>query len=375
MIKVLNIISDTNVGGAGRAVLNYLKYINNEEFSATVLVPKGSLLTERIKNLGVPVFEIDAIADKSLDASASKKLMAIIRELNPDIVHTHGSISGRIAAKKCGKKVVFTRHSAFPFPAYVRKTPLRFLYKYLYEHYSDRIVAISPAGAKIMTDCGISEKKIDVMMNGVELVARDGLEKCAEMRTKYGIKNGDFIIGMLARIEEYKGHLDVLEALKILRDEDRKIKLIIAGTGSFENAVKKRAEELGLSGSVIFTGFVNDVAAVLSLMNVQINASYVSETSSLSLLEGMSMALPAVASNFCGNPWLVDDGVSGLLFEPRNVKDLAEKIKRLMDDPVLLAELGKGAEKSYGEKFTGKVYAGNLEDVYRKVISSGNWRK
>lgn len=370
MIKVLNIISDTNVGGAGRAVLNYLKYMDRSEFTAAVAVPVGSRLTERVRALGIQVFEIDAMADKSLDTSASRKLRALIREFDPDIVHTHGSISGRIAAKKCGKKVVFTRHSAFPFPSYVRKTPLRLVYKYLYEHYSDRIVAISPAGAKIMTDCGISEKKIDVMMNGVEPVKRADSEICAAISEKYGIEDGDFVVGILARIEEYKGHLDILDALKLLRDEGRKVKLIIAGTGGFEDAVKKRTEELLLSECVIFTGFVDDVSTVLSVMDVQLNASYISETSSLSLLEGMSMGLPAVASDCCGNPWLVDDGGSGLLFRPREPSDLAEKLKRLMDEPELLSKLGAGAYRAYTERFTGKVYAENLENIYRKTVSA-----
>ena len=374
MIKVLNVISDTNVGGAGRAVLNYLKYMDKNEFSAAVVVPVGSFLTERVRALGVTVFEIDAMADKSLDSAASKKLRQVIHEYNPDIVHTHGSLSGRVAAKKCGKKVVFTRHSAFPFPAYVRKTPLKLLYQYLYEHYSDRIITISPAGAKIMTDCGISEKKIDVMMNGVEPVLRCSDEKCAVLRREYDIKDGEFVFGVLARIEEYKGHLDVLDALKALRGEGRKAKLIIAGTGSFESAVKAHAAALDLAENVVFTGFVEDVAAVLSLMDVQVNASYVSETSSLSLLEGFSMGLPAVASNCCGNPWLVDDGVSGLLFQPQNGVDLAEKLKQLMDTPTLLKALGKGAENAYREKFTGTVYAENLEKVYRRALLCGKER-
>ncbi len=371
MINVLNIISDTNIGGAGRAVLNYLQYMDGNAFSAKVVVPKESMLIEPVSSLQVPVVEIDAMADKSYDRAAIKKLKEIISRENPDIVHTHGSLSGRIAGKRCGKKVVFTRHSAFPFPGYVCKTPLRLVYKYLYEHYSDRIIAISPAGAKLMTDAGISPKKISVMMNGVSPVQRDE-GKADILRKKYGIKDGDFVIGILARIEEYKGHMDVLDTLKILKEHGRSVKLIIAGTGTFETQVRLRTRELGLEDSVIFTGFVEDVSQVLSAMDLQVNASYVSETSSLSLLEGMSMGLPMAATDCCGNPWIVDQEVSGYLFPPRDAGALASIVERLMDDRELLKRLGQGALTSYQERFTGQIYAKTLEDIYRSVLSDGS---
>ena len=371
MINVLNIISDTNIGGAGRAVLNYLKFMDRENFGASVVMPVGSCLREPVEALGVKVVEIDAMADKSFDKDALGKLKRIIGTEDPDIVHTHGSLSGRIAGKRCGKKVVFTRHSAFPFPSYVRKTPLRLVYKYLYEHYSDRIIAISPAGAKLMTDAGISEEKISVMMNGVSPVERASSERIRELKAQYGIGNGDFVIGILARIEEYKGHIYVLEALRLLRDQGRKVKLIIAGTGGFEGQVRKHASELGVDRDTVFTGFVSDVSGVLSLMDLQVNASYISETSSLSLLEGMSMGLPMAASDCCGNPWIVDDGISGFLFPPKDAAALADIIARVVSDRDLLKRLGEGALAAYKERFTGQIYAKELENIYRGLLAPG----
>ncbi len=371
MINVLNIISDTNIGGAGRAVLNYLKFMDRENFGASVVMPVGSCLREPVEALGVKAVEIDAMADKSFDKDALGKLKRIIGTEDPDIVHTHGSLSGRIAGKRCGKKVVFTRHSAFPFPSYVRKTPLRLVYKYLYEHYSDRIIAISPAGAKLMTDAGISEEKISVMMNGVSPVERASSERIRELKAQYGIGNGDFVIGILARIEEYKGHIYVLEALRLLRDQGRKVKLIIAGTGGFEGQVREHASELGVDRDTVFTGFVSDVSGVLSLMDLQVNASYISETSSLSLLEGMSMGLPMAASDCCGNPWIVDDGISGFLFPPKDAAALADIIDRVVSDRDLLKRLGEGALAAYKERFTGQIYAKELENIYRGLLAPG----
>ena len=108
MIKVLNIISDSNIGGAGRCVLNFLKYYDRNKFLVKVVVPRGSLLIPEIKKLATEYIEADSIAEKSFDKNAVKVLKKIIKEENPDIVHTHGNLSGRVAAKMCGKKIIYT---------------------------------------------------------------------------------------------------------------------------------------------------------------------------------------------------------------------------------------------------------------------------
>ena len=114
MIRVLQIISDTNIGGGGRSLLNYLSCCDRSRFSPSVVLPRSSALTERVRALDVPVEEIDAMADRSLDLRAIPPLTRILRRERPDLVHTHGSLSGRIAARLAGCPVVYTRHCAFP---------------------------------------------------------------------------------------------------------------------------------------------------------------------------------------------------------------------------------------------------------------------
>lgn len=366
MIKVLNILSDTNIGGAGRTVLNYFEYMDRNRFMAAAVVPEGSMLTPRLKKLDIPVIEIGAMADRSMDPRAIAPLRDVIRLSNPDIVHTHGSFSGRLAGAMCKKPVVFTRHSAFPFPDRVTKTPLRFAYKYMYTHWADRIIVISPAGVKPLTDLGVPEDKLEVMMNGVKPLERRPIGEQAAYRRALGIGPSDMVAVMAARIEEYKGHLDVLDAMGRLSGEG--IKLVVAGTGSFEAEVKKRSALLGLDGSVIFTGFLTDVAPLMSIADVQINASFISETSSLSLIEGMSLGVPAVASDCSGNPWLVEDGVSGLLFPPRDPDALASRLRELSRNRGELQRLGIGARRAYLDRFTGEAYAARIEKVYSKVM-------
>ena len=368
MIRVLNVISDSNIGGAGRVLLNYLQYADRNQFETMIAVPRGSLLCEPLRELGGIVHEVDGLAERSYHKDDVRTLMELIRKVNPDIVHTHGALSGRIAGRRCGKAVVYTRHSAFPVPAKLKYPPGRWVNKLVNEHYADHIIAVSPAAAENLTDAGISAKKITVMMNGVAPLTRASDEECAALRAELGLDPNVFTAGILARIEPYKGHLYILEAAEQLKGEGRDFRILIAGTGSFEAEVRRAIAEKKLEREVLFLGFRSDVAKLLSILDVQLNASYGTETSSLSILEGMSMGLPAIVSSYGGNPCLIDDGENGLIFPSRDSAALARALARLMDEPETLKIMQKRAVEIFHERFTGEIFARNVERVYLNTL-------
>ncbi|NLT13934.1 MAG: glycosyltransferase family 4 protein, partial [Clostridiales bacterium] len=152
------------------------------------------------------------------------------------------------------------------------------------------------------------------------------------------------------------------------RDEGRPLKVLIAGTGAYENEVRKKTQELGLSDTVVFTGFITDVAPFLSILDVQLNASYGTEATSLSLLEGMSIGLPAVVSDYGGNPYVIENEKNGLLFHTLDSAGLAGCIRRLMDNPELLSRLGESAAFIFNDRFTGRIFAQNIESIYIKTL-------
>ena len=368
MIHVLNVISDSNIGGAGRVLLNYLQYADRKQFETMIAVPRGSLLCEPLRELGGVVHEVDGLAERSYHKDDVRTLMELIRKVNPDIVHTHGALSGRIAGRRCGKAVIYTRHSAFPVPAKLKYPPGRWVNKLVNEHYADHIIAVSPAAAQNLTDAGISKNKITVMMNGVAPLTRASDEECAALRAELGLAPNVFTAGILARIEPYKGHLYILEAAEQLKREGRDFRILIAGTGSFENEVRKAIAEKNLENEVLFLGFRSDVAKLLSILDVQLNASYGTEASSIALCEGMSLGVPAIASDYGGNPWQIDDGEDGLIFPSRDSAALARALARLMDEPETLKNMQKRAVEIFHERFTGEIFARNVERVYLNTL-------
>ena len=369
MIKILHVISDTNIGGAGRLLLGYLSGYSSTEFENTVLLPKNSMLTPRIRALGIPLYELNAVGDKSYDPAAVREIKKLIKALDPDIVHTHGSFSGRVAGKRCKKPVVFTRHSAFLPGPRMTKGLGKFIHKRLNERYADRIIAVSPICKQALTMGGVNGGMIDVIFNSVPAINPENRQATEKIRTDLGILPGEFTAGIIARIEPYKGQLFVVEAAKILKDGGQRIKIIIAGTGAQEDDVKNRARELGVEDIVVFAGFVSDVDSLLYALDVQINASTV-EASSLSLLEGMSIGLPAVASNASGNPWVISDGENGLLFENKNPRDLADKLAEFVDSAELREALSQGALRIFKQKFSLDVFSKSTEETYKKALEA-----
>ncbi|MBQ6756296.1 MAG: glycosyltransferase family 4 protein [Oscillospiraceae bacterium] len=368
MIKVMNIISDSNIGGAGRVLINYLRYRDRAQFDLTVVVPEGSALIPEIEKTGARIITARTIAEKSLSLQGVKELRAIIEAEKPDIVHTHGSMSGRIAGKMAGVKVVYTRHSVFPNARYLTVPPGKWANKLFNETFADSIIAVSPAAVDNLTEAGISRGKIEVVMNGVEAVNKVPDEIVKATRERWGVQDGELVVGILARIEEYKGHEDILRAVKTLRHEGVSVRLIIAGTGAYEDSVRRTCSQLGLEDVVVFEGFVSDVAPFLSSIDLQINASWGTEATSMSILEGFSMALPAILSDYGGNPYLSDNGRGAVLFRARDVKDMADKLSLLASSTEKLQSMGAEARELYLSRFTVEEFAKNTENVYRRTM-------
>lgn len=365
-MKVIEVCSDTNIGGAGKVLLILLKEFDKTAFDISVVVPKGSLLIPLIKEIGVKVIEVDGIADKSLDLKAVGKLRKIFKEERADVVHAHASMSARIAAKLSGAKVVYTRHSVFPPSERISKGIGKVINGAINNFFSDRIIAVAEAAKDNLTETGISEKKIDVILNGIYPLTP--LESKDEIRKRFGISDDEKVVSIVARLEDIKGHDYFIEAADILLRKGYKAKFVIAGTGSYEEHLKEKVKKLGQEENIIFTGFIKDVDKLMNITDIQANASFGTEATSISLLEGMSIGIPAVVSDFGGNPGVIRSGINGFVVPKKNSEALADGIGRILRDEELYKKLSDGAVKIFAETFTAEIMTRNTEEIYLKVL-------
>ena len=370
MIKVINILSDTNIGGAGRLLVNYLRNFDRSKIEGKVILPKDSQLKPYIEAEGYEVIETEHGRDKSFDMKAMREIQAILKREKPDIVHTHSAFSGKLAAFLCGVPVRFyTRHSAFPQPKKLTTFPGKQLNGLINSTLATDIVAVAEAAKDNLTETGVPEKKITVIINGSEEVRRTTPDEQKALRSSLGIAEGDFVCGISARLEDYKGHSYLLEsASEVLRTHPDTVFLIVGG-GSQEEALKRQACELGIEKKVIFTGFVHDVAPYYNIIDLNLNCSWGTETSCLALSEGMSIGLPAIATTYGGNPYMITEGVNGYLVPEKDAHAMAEAILKVMDDREDFEKLKIGARKMYEEKFTAAVMTRQLEKLYEEAVN------
>ena len=361
MKKVLNIISDHNIGGAGKCVLIYSEHYNKEKFQLFVAVPKGSKLIPELLKRNVNYYEVEGIADKSLSLKGIFQLKKLIKTLRPDIVHTHASMSGRIAAKLCGvKKIIYTLHCVYEPSNLMKSFVGKILNKIVSSLFSTDIIAVAQAAADNLIKVGINPDKINVVLNGITPLKTLSDEEIITQRNRFGLKEGEKAVSIIARLEPVKGHKTFIDCANILKGKG--IKFIIAGNGSYEAEIKEYAKET--NSDVIFTGFISDPGNLIAISSLSANASYGTEATSISLLEGMSLGVPAVVSNYGGNPGVIKDGINGYLFPIHNAEIMAEKIEKLIFDEKMYLSMKENSLKIFNDTFTAEKYAENIEKVY-----------
>lgn len=371
-MKIIEVSSDTNIGGAGKCLLTLLKNFDYNKFDVKVILPNNSLLKAHIDALGIPVIEMEGIADKSFDRSAIGNLKRIFKAEKPDLVHTHASMSARIAAKAAGAKIVYTRHSVFPQSKKISRGIGKVINGVVNNCLADGIIAVAEAAKENLTDTGVSDKKITVILNGVDGLKPVSEEKREAIKKRFGVKFGERVVSIIARLNEVKGHEYFIDAADMLLRDGIKAKFFIAGMGDREEILRDKIKSLGRENEIILTGFINNVEELLNITDVQINASFGTEATSLALLEGMSIGIPAVVSDFGGNPGVIKDGQNGFVVPKQNAVAIAEKTKELLNDKKLYDNLSAGAKKIFLKNFTSEAMTRQTEDLYTKIIKGGN---
>lgn len=368
MIKVTEVSSDSNIGGAGKCILTFLKTYDRDKFDVCVILPKGSLLKPEAEALGVKVYEAENLAEKSLSFSAVSGLKKLFKKIKPDVVHTHASMSARLAAKQCKIPVVYTRHSVFPPSPVISKGIGKLINGFVNNHTADKIIAVAEAAKDNLTATGVDESKIDVVLNGVDALIKYDDDKITKIKEEYSIKADEKIAVMAARLTEVKGHKYFVEAARILKSRGLNFKFLIAGTGDTEEAIREQIKSENLEDRVKLLGFVSDMEPLMNVMDVQVNCSFGTEATSLALLEGMSLGKPAVVTDFGGNPGVIKDGENGYLIPTHNSELLADRLEVLFKDKVIYDKISDSAIKIYNKTFTSQANTKAIEKIYSSLV-------
>lgn len=367
MVKVLHVISDTGIGGAGVLLCNLLSCLDRKRFEVTVVVPRGSLLASRIRSLGIAVIEISHGADRSADLRAFPALCRIVRVVRPHIIHTHSALYARLAGCFCLVPVsINTRHCAdmSERPSLLTRLSTGGVERIIGGH----TIATADYVKDVLVARGVPTDTIHIIHNGSQPCRRLSEAEKVDVRRKLGLSKNDFAVGMVARLEGGKGHETLLHAAKICAEQASDIRFVIVGDGSRAEELRALAADLGLEKHVIFTGFCIDVAPVMNILHLNVNCSERSETSSLSLSEGMSVGAVPVVSNCGGNSYMAGFGESGAVFPVGDAAALADMILTLAKDRVRLSELSQKCCDRFHQHLTAAAMTRQVEALYDSLL-------
>ena len=368
-MKVLHVISDKNIGGAGVLLCNLLKCFEKERVESIVALPYGSELAPRILKMRIPILHLKEPCDR-ISPSAVWELLQIIKEQKVDIVHANAAVSARVAAKLCGVPVLHTRHCCFPPSGWLANPVVRRVAGVCNRMLSDHTIATADAAAYNLRQLGIPERKISVIINGSLPVKEVDETILDETRRVFGLQKEDFTVGICARLEECKGHDTFLSAASIVRARrpDIPFHFLIVGEGSRREELQKQTTERGLDDCVIFTGFVSDMAPIYRILRINVNCSRGTETSCLAISEGMSVGLPTIASDYGGNVAMIGESDAGILFPVGNAGALANAILQIAKDEELEKRMKRAAYERYLSRFTAMKMTREVENVYENLI-------
>lgn len=360
MIKLIQVITDTNIGGAGIWLLNFLSSYDRGKLDVSVALPENSMLEERVVKLGVPVHIVKNIADSSYSREGISEFIKLFKKEKPQVIHSHASLSARIAARRCGISIVNTRHCLEGRKSF----PKSIVYRFINNALSDAVIAVSEAVADNLRRDGIKENKLHVVYNGVAPLSPMTDEEKQSKRRELGIPEENTVIGLVARLEAVKRHDVFLKAAAKLKDKP--ISFVIVGDGSLRDRLEKTAAELGISEKVVFTGYIGNMNEIADVLDVTVLSSE-SEALPISLIEAMTLSKPCVSTDCGGTKEIISDGKSGFIVPTEDCERLAEKLALLADSKELRQAFGNEGGRLAAEKFSVNTMCDTLLSIYTSL--------
>jgi glycosyltransferase involved in cell wall biosynthesis len=397
--RVLQILTRDNVGGPARLVASLAKGLP-ADFALAVAagMPEPSEGTPVFDAAQIPVERLPlrrSIAPKS-DLAALVRLRRLVAGRTalpatshgaashgaawpPDLVHTHMAKAGaltRLAALGVQNRpvLVHTYHGhvfSGYFPAWQVRSFVTL--ERLLAKTTDALVAVSPEVRDELLSLGIGRpEQWHVVVPGVELAAflevpSETPPSTGSLRKALGVQAGTRLVGMVGRLVPVKDHLTAFRALEHLPE----VHLALIGDGELRQALSAEAGRLGIGPRVHFTGWVEDVPAVLAELDVVVLSSR-NEGTPLALIEAAAAARPVVATDVGGVASVVVDGRTGCLVPPSRPEALAAALRRLLDDPAERLRLGEAARAHAVRRFGDGRMVQETLDLYRTLLSRHN---
>ena len=304
---------------------------------------------------------------------AYRNLCCMLQQ-HPEIEFIHcntpiGGVVGRLCGHKFKKKVIYTAHGFHFF----KGAPLiNWLLFYPIErflaHWTDALITINDEDFKLAKKFNLHKdgKVYYIPGVGIELkkYKSDNVTKDA-VRTELGLKNDDVAVFSMGDLVRRKNYEPAIRAIGEANNPS--LHLFICGNGVDRERLEIITKELSLDDQVHFLGHRKDIIRLLSGADIFLLSSK-QEGLPRSLMEGMAMGLPCVASKIRGNTDLIKDGKGGFLCEINDAKDYAEKLNILARSREMRLRMGV-INKEEIKKFNIDSICNRMLEIYKEVLN------
>jgi len=373
MIRVLHLITRLDVGGSTENTVISATRMPAGEFACAILSgPTGDPppgMAAALEGAGVEWLQLPGLR-REVDPLRDLRALAALRrqmvDRRPDLVHTHTSKAGflgRLAARLAGvRHIVHTPHGHV-FGGYF--SPLAtagfVALERLAARWTDRIVTLSDEEARDHLRHGIGEAgQYLTIPSGVDL----GPVVAAEPARP---APGRPVIGTVARLVPVKGLEHLIDAAPAVLREFPAARFLFVGDGELRTALEARGRERGVADRLHFTGYRQDVPALIAGMDLFALPS-LNEGMGRVLVMAMARGLPIVATRVGGVPELLAGGEAGLLVPPADPAALAAAICGLLREPDRAAALGEAGRRR-APRYGADRMVRALAELYRGLLA------
>jgi len=383
-MRILHVITRLIVGGAQENTL-LTAAGQAEEFGDEVIVvtgpgdgPEGSLLDwalERGLELRL-VPQMGRAIRPWKDWNSYRRIAAEIRDICPDIVHTHSSkagILGRAAAGRQQIPVVHTIHgAAFHFgQSKLAQAVFRKAERWAARR-CQRLISVCDAMTEQYLAAGIATPEMfTTIYSGMDVEPfLDPPRGREEVRAELGFKDDDVVVGKVARLFELKGHRYLLEAASQIIAACPQTRFLLVGDGPLRDRFEAQISRDGLADHFVLTGLVppGRIPELIHATDLMAHTS-VWEGLARVLPQSMIAGKPVVSFDIDGAPEVVIPEETGLLVEPESVDGLVEAVTRLVGDEQLRNRLGDTGCRRWTETFRYQEMARLVREVYQEVLA------
>ncbi|MGE5834646.1 MAG: glycosyltransferase [Acidobacteriota bacterium] len=324
-------------GGPEKTILFGTERTDRSRFAVTVCYLRDLRdpvfgIDDRARQLNIDYVEI--LERHSFDPGIWRKLSALVRERQIDIVHSHDYKTDLLALMLARRLGVITLSTAHGWTGQSARE------RYVYYPAGKRLLARFPHVIAVSSDIrnelmrhGMDARRITVILNAIDPEAFVRVDaKRDVVRRGLGLRPNDFVVGAVGRLERQKRFDVLLEAFAPLARSRPDLRLVIVGDGSLRGELAAQVTTLGLDASCVLAGHRLDIAELHNAFDLFVQSSEYEGTPN-AVLEAMAMSTPIVATDVGGTAELAADEVHALLVPPHDVGALRAAIERVPTDP------------------------------------------